>query len=172
MNTLKFLAVDSSLDSGRDVVGRYRLREERLLPRFDPDNDASGSPSSFAARVSSWWRRLFNNLFGGRSAAAVADPAPAPEPSMVGADAIGSSKVGEPEAETSEAVVELPTVAFAAPAAEAVGQRLPKPEQREFRFAHVTVICNDLHDADIEIVSTSRRRPPAAVTGPQVAVHA
>ncbi len=52
-----------------------------------------------------------------------------------------------------------------------VTNRLVTARQREFRFEHVTVVCNDLHDADLEFVTlksggdtrgqSERRRTPA-----------
>lgn len=35
--------------------------------------------------------------------------------------------------------------------------------QAEFRFEHVKVVCNDLHDADIEIVSRPSSKQPKPV---------
>jgi hypothetical protein len=168
MNTLKFLAVGSSLDSGRDVVGRYRVREASRLPKFDPDAEAA-SVSVLALGATSWWRRILNMF---RSHAPSPTPAPA-KAQMASAIShlVNSSEVGQPEPATGE----TPPVSSAAPLDPLLAEddRLSKPVQREFRFEHVTVVCNDLHDADFEIVSMPRgRRSPAEVTDQRVIVHA
>jgi len=155
MNTLKFLAVGSSLDAGREVVGRYRLREAGMLPRFE-----SEPPSTPA----SWWRRLMARL-----QALVFSPPMAVASPLTDSLAIEPAVSGKADLGAATGAGASPV---AAPSPESIsrtgnttGGQLPKPFQHEFRFASVTVVCNDLHDADIEIVSSSRRRRMSSGAG-------
>lgn len=164
MNTLKFLAVDHSLESGRNVVGRYRVRESGLLPRFEP-----GAAPAHASI--SWWCRLLAR-FRSRPLPLLSVPEeramvelPADPPTAPSGDSVGGVARAPrfPPATLSSG---------AHPAIQAEAEGVPKPCQREFRFENVKVVCNDLHDADFEIVSTARRprREADSLSGREAAV--
>jgi hypothetical protein len=142
MNSLKLLAFGNSLAAGREVVGRFREREDCVLPRFEV------APP---ARTDSWWRRW---LARWRPAppvgmGSVVEPPtePGPFPAAVSSAPAPAPTGGVPVTETPAAALE------AAPDSAPVTSRLVTARQREFRFEHVTVVCNDLHDADLEFVS-------------------
>lgn len=169
MNTLKFLAVGSSLDSGRDVIGRYRVREASLLPRFEAAADEA-SPATVSTKDSPWWSRLLKR-FRALSPAAPGLITAALTPSGdsdVGLDArVDLATSGNSDAGASR----LGGLTESVPPATA-RERTVRPLQGELRFEKVTVVCNDLHDADFEIVpAPPRPRPaPKSVAPPEVAV--
>lgn len=153
MNALKYLAVDRSLVTGRDVVGRFQMRNDCLLPQFN-GSDSDRRDETSAAAAPSRWRRLFDWLTGG----AVSPPAPlrvaAVSPNGE-APQVNRSPVAAKAASRAQVTVEVPPA---------------KLEQAEFRFEKVRVVCNDLHDADFEIVTLpARKRREAAPVLPQLA---
>ncbi len=167
MNMLKYLAVGSSLDSGREVVGRYRVREASLLPRFDPDAEARSAAAIGPAKAPSRWRRILSWL---RSLAP--SPMAVPAASYPG-ELTNQSETRELESEPQEISVALPAAATGPRIEDGVRQQAQKPVQNEFRFENVMVVCNDLHDADFEIVSRPRgRRSPAKAVDQPAVVHA
>lgn len=149
MNSLKFLAVNASLETGREVVGRFQMREECLLPRFGGANPEGSDRSAVSAAPSrpAWWRGLFR-WFRKTRAERPGDSNEARSPSAF--------DTPPPELHSSQ-----PTMARLADPSERapVANREPEPAgpqgavQAEFRFENVKVVCNDLHDADFEIVS-------------------
>lgn len=167
MNTLKFLAVGSSLDSGRDVVGRYRVREASLLPRFDPDAESGAAPAIAPAAAPSWWRRILNLL-----RIPATSPAANPAASIPG-DLPNRSETRDLESGPEVIAVASPVATPGPQTEDAVWGQVQKPVQHEFRFENVTVVCNDLHDADFEIVSRpAGRRSPARAMDSRAAVPA
>ncbi|HAV65275.1 MAG TPA: hypothetical protein DCY13_23245 [Verrucomicrobiales bacterium] len=153
MNVLKYLAVDRSLSTGRDVVGRFQLREDCLLPTFQLPASEAGSDGPVPVNPvekPSPLRRLIGWLTGRKAAVSLRSE----EQSAV--ESTKSVDVAQMSAPTAA------TVAFRPKSSEESDQR---PEQAEFRFENVRVVCNDLHDADFEIVSapSSRRERTAQV---------
>lgn len=150
MNTLKFLAFGRSLATGRDVVGRFRVRHECLLPRFEDET----TEEEFSSTVlNTWWRRACN-LFRPATRLAWSKksvPQPVLPTAETGADPITKS---ETVASRPQRIGSASTQAF--PSSFAAGaKQIPSALQREFRFERVSVVCNDLHDADFEIVPVS-----------------
>jgi hypothetical protein len=175
MNSLKFLAFGKSWAAGRDVIGRFRMRENCLLPRFEEEPGGVGA----AIEPVSWWRRL-GSLFGfrRRSEAAVRPVVPTTEQPEAGVEspfqAVPPDDGGnmKPEGTPGAAIPANPFAAAPVAVAEAPAPAAVKGTavQREFRFEHVTVVCNDLHDADVEIevlpAPRRRRSQPAAMEQP------
>jgi hypothetical protein len=168
MKSLRLLAFGSSLASGRDVVGRFRMREECLLPHFGGEAASGPEPRAGTPDAGpSWWRRL-----GGLFRAA-------PRPATRGVDATPDLAPAVPAVEAkpgpqTPAVADQPGqeqsgIIFYNPFRKEAPES--KPRQAEFRFANVTVVCNDLHDADFEIVpaARSRRQAPPRVEPEMVA---
>lgn len=165
MNSLKFLAVTSSLETGRDVVGRFRVRNECSLPRF-----VAGQSDESEDIQPSFWRRLWSRVWPARKvespfkAEAGGDVVTRPEPSI-------AHKSESPTFEESS--LEFDGERDAAPVVERSGMLLDRGAvvQAEFRFEHVKVVCNDLHDADIEIVSrpSSKQSKQVAATAEMMA---
>lgn len=158
MNSLKLLAFGNSLAAGRDVVGRFREREDCILPRFEATPAGQGE---------SWWRRLLARL---RPATPVVTESSANTPVQAPSSPIASSARAA-ERTGEEARTKAPPAAPQASSDnQATTHQLVTARQREFRFEHVTVVCNDLHDADLEFVSlksgddtrgqSERRRSP------------
>jgi len=167
MNMLKYLAVGSSLDSGRDVVGRYRVREASLLPRFDPDAETGSASASRSAKMPPWWRRILNWF-----RPVTPSPMVVPSASNPG-ELTNRSEIGDLKPEPQEVSVASPTAPSGPQIGDGVGRKAQKPVQNEFRFENVMVVCNDLHDADFEIVSRPRgRRSPAKAMDQPAVVHA
>lgn len=169
MNTLKFLAVGSSLDSGRDVIGRYRVREASLLPRFEAAADEA-SPATLSSKGSPWWSRLLKR-FRPLSPAGPVPVSAAPTPSGE-SDAGRDTRVNLPSPGSGDAgASRSDRLTEAVPPATA-RERTARPLQGELRFEKVTVVCNDLHDADFEIVPAPRRprSGPKPVASPEAAV--
>ncbi len=198
MNTLKFLAVGSSLDSGRDVIGRYRVRAASLLPRFEPGEEPAPAPApagpAATAAPRPWWQPLLHSLLprfepgeepapaptapaATAPAAATAAPRPWWQPLLHTLRRLRPSRKPTTSHQTPAASEQSPVTSAQPPAtsdplptanaqhptpntqttarrAEPQPQPEParRPIQREFRFQHVTPICNDLHDADLEII--------------------
>lgn len=142
MNALKFLAVDRSLCTGRNVVGRFQMRQDSLLPHFNAAEAEAGTELVEPRTESqpSRWRRVIEWLTG-RKANVVATPV---KPASVPAH--GESVAAVSTTAKRESSCERLT----SPASS--NQTLPVV-QSEFRFENVKVVCNDLHDADFEIVS-------------------
>lgn len=149
MNSLKFLAVNASLETGRDVVGRFQMREECLLPRFGAgnpegtDRSAENSPQSRP----SWWREFFQLFRRTRVEHAG------------GSEMKADSRVADGAPEEIQAVQPAAADSAGPPEETPITRREPElargatTVQAEFRFENVRVVCNDLHDADFEIVS-------------------
>lgn len=142
MNSLKLLAFGNSLAAGREVVGRFREREDCVLPRFEAAADG---------RDGSWWRRLLARFRPGLPAGVESPvstaPVQAPAPPLASSTLTAEPTAGE------TATISLPAAPPTVADHGAITQRLVTARQREFRFEHVTVVCNDLHDADLEFVS-------------------
>jgi len=142
MNSLKLLAFGNSLAAGREVVGRFREREDCVLPRF---------AAAAHGRDGSWWRRLLARFRPGPPAGLESpvstSPVQAPALLLESSTLTAEPTAGEP------AIVSLPAAPPTVADRGAITQRLVTARQREFRFEHVTVVCNDLHDADLEFIS-------------------
>lgn len=159
MNSLKLLAFGNSLAPGRDVVGRFREREDCVLPRFEAVPAGLGG---------SWWRRLLARFRPQTPVPTESCANPPALPAPVEGNALAAEPTcGEP------ATTAPPALSRAIMDEGTATNRLVTARQREFRFEHVTVVCNDLHDADIEFVSVNsaadtrvqleRQRPPVSV---------
>jgi len=152
MNALKFLAVDRSLDSGKDFVGRFQMREPGMLPVLTEKRSVvAANQTEAGASRRSMWRRFVGWI--GR-----AKPA--------GQTAAGASVQIQSELQKfrkTEADEPKPVVEVSEPSAEA-GSRFAalasynpfnradkKVVQAEFRFENVRVVCNELHDTDFII---------------------
>lgn len=162
MNSLKFLAVTTSLETGRDVVGRFRMRDECSLPRF-----IEGQADEPETVRPSWWRRLWARVWRvskwNSPFQAEVSASPATREEFSKEPAIVSTAKSEPTEKLDASGDVVAAVTHS-------GMRAERREvvQVEFRFEHVKVVCNDLHDADIEIVSPSSRKqskPLAADAG-------
>lgn len=158
MNSLNLLSVDRALSDGKEVVGRFQMRDDALLPQFHGKPEAS--PESVKAEEAaemrpvdpvavpsnpvkrSMWRRFFGwvgrgdaDVFRGGSATATGSETPG-KPGPVKA----SGKSAEPRKRF---------------AAFQWGQK--DGNQAEFRFENVKVVCNDLSDTDF-IIKTNRQK--------------
>lgn len=156
MNALKFLAVDRSLDSGKDFVGRFRMREFGMLPELTEKRSVAVESESAAVAErptsrQSMWRRLVGWV--GRTGPMTANP-----------------KTGSVEKKRERQLFRQTTPEQLEPAAGPSGVKVEggrrfalfascnpfgrtekKVVQAEFRFEHVRVVCNELHDTDFII---------------------
>lgn len=158
MNALKLLFCGNSLAPGQDVVGRFRMREDQLLPRFG--GDLAGKPTAADPSVGrSLWTRLRRIFSGGginlkSSAGDGLFTTSAVNDNVAGM--VDAALAQSPEAEQVE-IARKPNFFRTQP-------RDAKVVQAEFRFGKVKVVCNDLHDADFEIVSAPQKRNVAPVS--------
>jgi hypothetical protein len=142
MNSLKLLAFGNSLAPGRDVVGRFREREDCVLPRFE---------AAPAGQGGSWWRRLLARF---RPETPVPTESCANTPTLPALSAPVEVNALAAEPACGEPVITTPPAVPRATLDQGTEtNRLVTARQREFRFEHVTVVCNDLHDADFEFVT-------------------
>jgi len=150
---MKYLMVDRSLSTGRDVIGRFQVREGCSLPKF-----CSEAPEvPVEVRTSSpWWQWL--HRMAGRAQ-------PAQGAAIVSGSEAGDRRLVARTDDGAETSTVVPAVALSG---------LPPVKrcaQTEFRFDHVRVVCNDLHDADFELVAASveKREPRALAATPELA---
>lgn len=150
MNTLKFLAFGRSLATGREVVGRFRVRHECLLPRFEEETSEQELSSGV---LNNWWRRACSLFRPGARLAWAKKAAPQTVPPM--AEAAAELVVKSEAFASASPLIGAASVQALPPNFTAGARRTPSALQREFRFERVSVVCNDLHDADFEIVPVS-----------------
>lgn len=158
MNTLKFLAFGRSLATGREVVGRFRVRHECLLPRFE---DETSEQELSSGALNNWWRR-FCNLFRPGDRPTWAKKA-APQPVLPMAEAAADPVVQSETFASGSPLIGAASVQALPPSFTAGARRTPSALQREFRFERVSVVCNDLHDADFEIVPVSMQAKAVSI---------
>ena len=154
MNALKFLAVDRSLDSAKDVVGRYQVRTRGLLPVLN-----SGSPPAAGSRTTprtdraepstprrSVWRRFLGWVARtNRDGAARRHGRVESQPEL---PAAGEASVGDGQSgDVGEQRIRSSRFSGYNPFHRAEKKDL----QIEFRFENVRVVCNELHDTDFII---------------------
>lgn len=160
MNSLKYLAVNTSLETGREVVGRFRMRDDCLLPRFGDDEPMPDSVTPAVARPDrpvSWWRRFLMHFGRTQPVSGKRFPPYSETDGPAGNPFVSDSGSG------ADAVPLIEESAVQSPKTAVKKQEpLLLPVQAEFRFENVTVVCNDLHDADFEIISRPAARRPAA----------
>ncbi|GEM_PF-2468333 len=156
MNALKFLAVDRSLDSGKDCVGRFQMREPGMLPVLNERRPATVAtkPEVHAKPQKpgrSMWRRLVGWV--GRNSSSDMNAKAAPVENQPELQPV-REVVPEVSVATAQAVDSKPDGGgrFARFAGYNPFHRTEKKVvQAEFRFENVRVVCNELHDTDFII---------------------
>ena len=169
MNALRLLFCGNSLAPGHDIVGRFRMRDDQLLPRFGADSQPEPTAAT-KGDVDSWWKRLHKSIFRGslnplRFTRNGSFAAPVTERDAVRMAPAAAPVAARAADEQNDGVRVLNPF-----------QRTPhdpKPGQTEFRFEKLKVVCNDLHDADFEVVALPKNRQQSVVLAGlrEVAVH-
>jgi hypothetical protein len=153
MNALKFLAVDRSLDSGKDRVGRFQMRELGMLPVLTEKRPAAvaaqpSAPAKPGTSRRSMWRRLVGWV--GRSGSVDVDATGVPVEDQPELQPVCRAQP-EAAAPTTESNAEAGGRFARFTGYNPFNRTEKKAVQAEFRFENVRVVCNELHDTDFII---------------------
>lgn len=159
MNAHKYLVVDRSLDSEKEVAERFQMGAPRAITEFDQEFEESTvsgvdgeapAPQSESSGGRSMWRTFFGWLAPIRSADRdSSETRQETQAELSGVSDVRSSAEGSDAVAPSEETSKRSGRSFLK--RNPFVRRSTEPVQAEFRFEHVKVVCNELHDTDFII---------------------